>query len=63
LATISSTLSCVVNLLPHSGQERRRLMAAPSSVERLSMTLLSGWRQNGQCIAFTPSERLRGHNL
>ncbi|GAA3465623.1 hypothetical protein GCM10018965_001750 [Nonomuraea roseola] len=42
LLTISRTVSCVVNLRPHSGQVRRRLMAPPSSVERLSMTLVSG---------------------
>jgi hypothetical protein len=24
-------------------------MAAPSSVDLLSITLVSGWRQNGQC--------------
>ncbi|GII71263.1 hypothetical protein Sme01_37390 [Sphaerisporangium melleum] len=42
LLTISNTVSCVVNRRPHSGQVRRRRMAAPSSVERLSMTLVSG---------------------
>ena len=42
LLTMSSTVSWVVNLRPHSGQLRRRRIAAPSSVERLSMTLVSG---------------------
>jgi hypothetical protein len=31
-----------VNLRPQEGQLRRRRIAAPSSVERLSMTLVSG---------------------
>src|SRR5687768_17912385 len=42
---ISST---VVKRRPHSGHERRRRMASPSLVSRLSTTRLSGWRQNGQ---------------
>ncbi|GAA5085376.1 hypothetical protein GCM10023259_097460 [Thermocatellispora tengchongensis] len=42
LLTISSTFSCVVNLRPHWGHVRRRRMAAPSSVERLSITRVSG---------------------
>ena len=54
LATITSTFSWVVNRLPHSEHDRRRLMAAPSSAERLSITLVSGLRQNGQCT-FDPS--------
>ncbi|GHC90645.1 hypothetical protein GCM10007079_37090 [Nocardiopsis terrae] len=33
-----------------TGQDRRRRMAAPSSVDLLSITRVSGWRQNGQCI-------------
>src|SRR5690606_2171139 len=49
-----STVSCVVNRRPHSGQVRLRLIAAPSSVERLSMTRVSGWRQNGQCTLTPP---------
>ncbi|GAA4535352.1 hypothetical protein GCM10023096_83860 [Nonomuraea ferruginea] len=50
----------MVNRRPHSGQVRLRLIAAPSSVERLSMTLVSGWRQNGQCTLTPP--RFRGHH-
>jgi hypothetical protein len=42
LATIKMTVSCVVNRRPHSGQDLRRRIAAPSSAVRLSMTLLSG---------------------
>jgi hypothetical protein len=42
------TVSCVVNLRPHSGQDLRRRMAAPSSAVLLSITRLSGCRQNGQ---------------
>jgi hypothetical protein len=60
LLTMSSTVSCVVNLRPHAGQVRLRRIAAPSSVERLSMTLVSGWRQNGQCIADSPFSRTPG---
>jgi hypothetical protein len=40
--TIKMTVSCVVNLLPHSGHDLRRRIAAPSSAVRLSITLLSG---------------------
>jgi hypothetical protein len=36
------TVSWVVNRLPHSGHDRRRRIAAPSSAVRLSITLLSG---------------------
>ncbi|MBB4916271.1 hypothetical protein FHS44_003359 [Streptosporangium saharense] len=39
---MSNTVSCVVNLRPHSGQVRLRRMALPSSVDRLSMTRVSG---------------------
>jgi hypothetical protein len=59
---MSNTVSWVVNLRPHSGQVRLRLMAAPSSVDRLSMTLVSGWRQKGQCICST-SPRLALHRM
>jgi hypothetical protein len=48
LPTIKMTVSCVVNLRPHSGQDLRRRMAAPSSAVLLSITRLSGCRQNGQ---------------
>jgi hypothetical protein len=59
LATISRTVSWVVKRFPHSAHDRRRRIAAPSSVERLSITLLSGLRQNGQCMAPHPSPRAR----
>ena len=42
LATIRMTVSCVVNRRPHSGHDRRRRIAVPSSAVRLSMTRLSG---------------------
>jgi hypothetical protein len=54
LATIKMTVSCVVNRRPHSGHDLRRRIAAPSSAVRLSMTLLSGCRQNGQCTRSPP---------
>src|SRR3569833_853674 len=57
LATISRTVSCVVNRRPHSAHDRRRRIAAPSSVERLSITRLSGLRQKGQCISPPSSAR------
>jgi hypothetical protein len=41
-ATIKMTDSCVVNLRPHSGHDRLRRIAVPSSATRLSMTRLSG---------------------
>ncbi|WP_345469514.1 hypothetical protein [Actinoallomurus oryzae] len=44
---------------PHSEHDRRRRIAAPSSVERLSITLLSGLRQNGQCTVDPPPPALR----
>ena len=43
----SCTRSKVVKRPPHSGQSRRRRIAAPSSDGRLSFTWLSGWPQNG----------------
>src|SRR5699024_6552821 len=49
-ATMRRTFSCVVNLRSHTGQDLRRRMAAPSSAALLSITRVSGWRQNGQCI-------------
>src|SRR5690625_3359206 len=49
LATMSRTFSCVVNRRSQTGQLRRRRMAAPSSADLLSITRVSGWRQNGQC--------------
>ncbi|GII64994.1 hypothetical protein Skr01_50790 [Sphaerisporangium krabiense] len=42
LLTISNTVSWVVNRRPHCEHVRRRLIAAPSSVDRLSITLVSG---------------------
>jgi hypothetical protein len=48
LTTIKITVSCVVNRLPHSGHDRRRRIAVPSSAVRLSMTRLSLCLQNGQ---------------
>ena len=54
LATIRMTVSWVVNRRPHSGHARRRRIAVPSSAVRLSMTLLSGFRQNGQCTRSPP---------
>jgi hypothetical protein len=57
LPTIKITDSCVVNLRPHSGQERRRRIAAPSSAVRLSMTRLSGFLQNGQNMPSPPGGR------
>ena len=50
LTTANTAVSTVVNRLPHSGQDRRRRMAAPSSVSRESTTRESAWRQNGQCM-------------
>jgi hypothetical protein len=47
------TVSCVVNLRPHSGQDLRRRIAAPSSAVRLSITRLSGCLQYGQYKAVT----------
>jgi hypothetical protein len=46
--TAKDISSTVVKRRPHSGHERRRLMASPSLVSRLSTTRLSGYRQNGQ---------------
>ena len=43
----SCTRSKVVNRPWHSGQERRRRIAAPSSDGRLSFTWLSAWPQKG----------------
>jgi hypothetical protein len=43
------TVSCVVKRRPQDGQDLRRRIAAPSSAVLLSMTLLSGCLQNGQC--------------
>jgi hypothetical protein len=51
---ISST---VVNRRPHSEQDRRRRMASPSAVSRLSTTRLSECRQNGQRTAGLLSAR------
>jgi hypothetical protein len=45
LPTIRITVSWVVNRRPHSGHDLRRLIAAPSSAVRLSMTLLSAFLQ------------------
>jgi hypothetical protein len=54
LATIKMTDSWVVNRRPHSGQDRRLRIATPSSAARLSMTRLSGCRQNGQYTRSPP---------
>src|SRR6185437_15182413 len=63
-ATIRITVSCVVNLRPHSGQDRRRRIAAPSSAVRLSMTRLSGYRQYGQYTHHHPLiPSGRGHTV
>jgi hypothetical protein len=51
------TVSWVVNLRPHSEQDRRRRIAAPSSAVRLSITRLSGWRQYGQYMRSPPASR------
>ena len=48
--TERTAVSTVVNRRPHSGHERRRLIAWPSSASRESTTRESGCRQNGQCI-------------
>jgi hypothetical protein len=61
LATIRMTVSWVVNRRPHSGHALRRRIAAPSSAVRLSMTLLSGFRQNGQYTRSPPSAVVRVH--
>ena len=53
-ATVRMTVSCVVNRRPQAGQERRRRIAAPSSLVRLSMTLLSGCLQYGQYTRSPP---------
>src|SRR4051812_49193678 len=50
LTTASTAVSTVVKRLPHSGHDRRRRIAWPSSASRESTTRESGWRQNGQCI-------------
>src|SRR5205807_1179390 len=47
--TARAVVSTVVKRRPHSGQERRRRIAAPSSASRESTTRESGCRQNGQC--------------
>src|SRR3954470_13106791 len=49
LRTASAVVSTVVKRRPHSGQARRRRIAAPSSCSRESTTRESGCRQNGQC--------------
>src|SRR5690606_37020781 len=50
--TIARTASStVVNRRPHSGQDRRRRINAPSSASRESTTRESGWRQYGQRMA------------
>jgi hypothetical protein len=53
LPTIRITVSWVVNLRPHEGQARRRLIAVPSSAARLSITRLSGFLQYGQNTPLT----------
>jgi hypothetical protein len=47
--TLRLAVSTVVNRRPHSGHWRRRRIETPSSLARLSTTLLSVYRQNGQC--------------
>src|SRR5215469_4741966 len=54
LATVRITVSCVVNRRPQAGQARRRRIAAPSSLVRLSITLLSGCLQYGQYTRSPP---------
>src|ERR1700739_52799 len=54
LATVRMTVSCVVNRRPQAGQARRRRIAAPSSLVRLSITLLSGCLQYGQYTRSPP---------
>ena len=53
--TTSCICSTVLNRLPHSGQERRRRIAPPSSATRLSRTRVSVLRQYGQCMSPLPS--------
>src|SRR5918912_1229667 len=48
LTTARTGSSTVVKRRPHTGQDRRRRVVAPSSVSRESMTRLSGLWQNGQ---------------
>ena len=51
--TVRLALSRVVKRRLHSGHWRRRRMALPSSVVRLSMTRESVCRQNGQCTVIS----------
>ena len=55
LTTASIASSTVVKRRAHSGQDRRRRIAWPSSTSRESMTRESGCRQNGHRI---PSDLL-----
>jgi hypothetical protein len=60
------TDSCVVNRRPHSGQDLRRRIAVPSSATLLSITRLSGWRQNGQYTRSPPGvlvQTLSDHDI
>ena len=52
-------VSTVVNRREHCGHSRRRLMAWPSSLIRVSTTLVSGFWQKGQCICniIAPKDR------
>lgn len=54
LTTISEQVSTVVKRREQSGHCRRRRIDVPSSVVRLSTTLLSGCLQKGQCMAPNP---------
>ena len=50
ISSRSCTRSMVVKRCPHPPQNRRRRMADPSSVGRLSFTCVSSWPQNGHRI-------------
>src|ERR1700712_5003608 len=54
-------VSVVEKRRPQFGHCRRRRMARPSSLTRESTTLVSGWRQKGQCIS-PPVYPRRGGN-
>src|SRR3954447_20885613 len=63
LITVRLVVSSVVKRRPHSEHWRRRRIAEPSSVTRLSTTRESGLRQNGQYMPhLLRGRRLRHHH-
>jgi len=59
VTTESNDSSRVVKRREHSGQDRRRRIAWPSSTSRESMTRESGYRQNGHRMWTLPPARDR----